>query len=181
MIGLLKKKTIWYVILRAIREKTRPMISGWEKNRKMDVSETIEKTSRRLTAIQKWLGYSDAILDQWKMLSGQFIGWLADGAKKKSITRDDIADLYPILWTKFLDETKNNDDFMKEMTENNREEDVWKELNEMKINEKKKPRQTQARKTKQPSDLEYEEDIDLSLQDPDEVIANDDDEIDETT
>lgn len=174
MIGLLKKKTIWYVILRAIREKVRPMLSGWEKNRKMDVAETIEKTSRRLNAIQKWLGYSYAILDQWKMLSGQFIQWLADRAKtKKNITREDIADFYPIQWAKFLEETKNTDDFMKDMIEANREEDVWKGLNEMKINEKK-PRSEHARKTKQPSDLEYEEDIDLSLQDPKEIDDDED-------
>ncbi len=160
------------MILRAIREKARPMLSNWEKNHKLDLSETTEKTTRRLNAIQKWLGYSDAILDQWKMLAGQFLKWLAEGAKRKVITRTDVADEYPILWSKFLQETNNTDDFMKNMIEKNGEEDVWKQLNEMKINEKKN-RSGHARKTKQPSDLEYEEDIDLSLQDPEN---NDDEE-----
>jgi hypothetical protein len=178
VIGLLKKKTIWYVILRAIREKARPMLSGWEKNRKMDVSETIAKTSGRLNAIQKWLGYSNAILDQWKMLAEQFLKWLAEGAKRKVITREDVADNYPILWSKFLQETNNEDDFMKNMIEKNSEEDVWKQLNEMKISEKKN-RGGHARKTKQPSDLEYEEDIDLSLQDPEDTIENNNDEEEE--
>jgi hypothetical protein len=175
VIGLLKKKTIWYVILRAIREKARPMLAGWEKNHKINLSETIDKTSRRLSAIQKWLGFSNQILDQWKMLAGEFLKWLMEGAKRKVITRTDVADEYPILWSKFLQETNNEDDFMKNMIEKNGEEDVWKQLNEMKINDKKN-RHEHARKTKQPSDLEYEEDIDLSLQDPEN---NDDDEKEE--
>jgi hypothetical protein len=166
VIGLLKKKTIWYVILRAIREKARPMLSGWEKKHQMNLSETIDKTSRRLNAIQKWLGFSDEILHQWKMLAGQFLKWLMEGAKKKVITASDIADEYPMLWSKFLQETNNEDNFMINMIEKNREEDVWKQLNEMKINEKK-PKHEHTRKTKQPSDLEYEEDIDLNLQDLD--------------
>lgn len=139
----------------------------------MDVSETIDKTSRRLGAIQKWLGYSYAILDQWKMLSGQFIQWLAEGATKRNITREDIADFYPIQWAKFLEETKNTDDFMKDMIGPNREEDVWKDLNEMKITEKKNHFAGQSRKTKQTSDLQFDEDLNLNLEDPEE--DNDDD------
>lgn len=172
--GLLKKKTIWYVVLRAIREKARPMLAAWEKDRKMTLSETQDRTSRRLNAIQKWLGFSNEILDQWKKLAGEFLKWLMEGAKKKTITRADVADEYPILWSKFLQESNNQDDFMKSALEKNGEEDVWKQLNEMKITEKK-PRTEHARKTKQPSGLEYEEDIDLSLQDP----ANNDEEEEE--
>jgi hypothetical protein len=153
------------------------MLNGWEKNRKIELSETIGKTHRRLNAIQKWLGFSDKILDQWKILAEQFLTWLAEGAKKKVITRNDIADEYPILWSKFLKETNNEDDFMKNMIENNSEEDIWKQLNEMKIDEKKN-RSEHGRKTKEkPSDLEYEEDIDLSLQDPENI--NDDNEEEE--
>ena len=47
------------------------------------------------------------------MLAGQFLKWLAEGAKKRTITRNDIADEYPILWSKFLQETNNEDDFMR--------------------------------------------------------------------
>lgn len=151
------------------------MLAKWEKSHQMELSETIEKTSRRLNAIQKWLGFSTAILDQWKMLAGQFLKWLTEGAKRKVITRTDIADEYPILWSKFLQETNNDDNFMTTMVGEHREEDVWKDLNEMKINEKKH-KTDHAKKTKQPSDLEYEEDIDLSLQDPEE---NDNDEEEE--
>jgi hypothetical protein len=143
------------------------MLSGWEKNHKMDLAETTQKTIRRLNAIQKWLGFSDAILDQWKILAEQFLEWLKKGAERKKITRADVADEYPILWSKFLEETNNDDDFMRKIVDKNGEEDVWKQLNEMKISEKKN-KNGRARKTKQPSDLENDEDIDLSLQDPEE-------------
>lgn len=172
----MKKKTIWYVILRAIREKARPMVGGWEKDRKMTLSETIERTSRRLNAIQKWLGFSNTILDRWKELAGQYLKWLMEGAKKKTITRADVADEYPILWSKFLQETNNRDDFMKDMIENNVEEDVWKGLNEMKITEKKTRGSGHGRKTKQPSDLELEEDIDSSLQDSETIDQGEEEE-----
>ncbi|CAF3869393.1 unnamed protein product [Rotaria sordida] len=112
------------------------------------------------------------------MLAGQFLKWLAEGAKKKLITRIDISDEYPMLWSKFLGETNNPDDFMKQMVDKNDEEDVWKQLNEMKINEQKPKNENKinhARKTKQPSDLEYEEDIDLALQDLDDDNNKDDD------
>jgi len=142
------------------------MLSGWEKNHKMDLAETTQKTIRRLNAIQKWLGFSDAILDQWKLLAGQFLEWLKKGAERKKITRADVADEYPILWSKFLQETNNDDDFMRKIVDKNGEEDVWKQLNEMKISENKN-KSGRARKTKQPSDLENE-DIDLSVQDPEE-------------
>ncbi|CAF0915718.1 unnamed protein product [Rotaria sp. Silwood1] len=182
VIGLLKKKTIWYVILRAIREKARPMLAGWEKNHKLDLSDTIDRTSRRLNAIQKWLRFSNEILDQWKMLAGQFLKWLAEGAKKKVITRNNVADEYPMLWSKFLRETNNVDDFMIKMIDKSGEEDVWKQLNEMKIDEKKPNKEHKtghARKTKQPSDLEYEEDIDLALQDLDDDDNNNNNDDDE--
>jgi hypothetical protein len=135
VIGLLKKKTIWYVILRAIREKARTMIAKWEKSRQMTLTDTLERVRRRLNAIQKWLQFSYAILDQWKTLAEQFLSWLADGAQHKRIMRDDIADRYPLLWSKFLSESHSNDDFMRTCIANqaSEEEDIWKQLNELKI------------------------------------------------
>ncbi|CAF0805884.1 unnamed protein product [Adineta ricciae] len=168
VIGLLKKKTIWYVILRAIREKVRPMLQHWEKERKMDVAETSRRVTGRLKAIQKWLGFSDEILTQWTLLAGQFINWVAEGGKKRTITREDIADLYPIVWSKFLRETNNDGNFMSKMMSGIREEDVWKELNEMKLDERKSKGERKS-KTKQPSDLECGEDIDADPEEDDEV------------
>ena len=160
----MKKKAIWYVILRAIREKARPMLSGWEKKHQMDLSDTLQRTSRRLNAIQKWMGFSDVILDRWKSVAGEYLSWLADGAKKKSITRDDISDNYPILWRRFVREKDFDDDFMsKIIPSQSEEEDVWKRLNNLKIDEGKKPQRelNQRRKTKQPSDVQVDDEIDI--------------------
>ena len=173
---MLKKKTIWYVILRAMREKARPMLAEWEKKHKMNLCETIGKVNRRLKAIQKWLRFSDEVLDRWTMLAGNFFQWLMEGAKRRTITRSDIADAYPIIWSKFLLEATNQDDFMKNIIDKNDEEDVWKQLNEIEINEKRtrsEDKISRTRKTKQSSDLEYEEDIDLNLLD---LADNEDDE-----
>ena len=164
----MKKKTIWYVILRAIREKARPMLTEWEKKHKINLTETIEKINRRLKAIQKWLRFSDEVLDRWTVLAGKFFQWLMEEAKRRTITRSDIADAYPIIWSKFLLETSNQDDFMKNIIDKNDEEDVWKQLNEMEINEKKTKNEdkiSRMRKTKQPNDADSEEDIDLNLRD----------------
>ena len=151
------------------------MLAGWEKNRKLDLADTLERTQRRLNAIQKWLGFTDAILDRWKMLAGQFLTFLAEGAKKKSITREDIADNYPIVWANFLRESNNEDDFMSKMVASTGGggEDIWKQLNEMKIDGRRKRseqhQQGRAAKTKQPSDLEVEDEIDPEgAEDPDE-------------
>ena len=160
MIGLLKKKAIWYVILRAIREKARPMISNWEKKRQMDLSETLQRTSKRLNAIQKWLAFDDTILDRWKQLAGEYLTWLSQEAKRQGLTRNDVSDNYPTLWRKFLQEKGLQDDFMTSMIPSREaEEDVWKRLNDLKIDasndtKKRNEQGASSRKTKQSSELE---------------------------
>ena len=133
------------------------MVFAWEKDRKMNLAETITKTRGRLHAIQKWLGFSDAILGRWETLAEQFLTWLMEGAKAKSVSRDDIADNYPVLWSKFLDESKNDDDFMAAMIHDHRNEDVWKKLNEMSLDDSAEPRKERTSKTKPNSDLPSEE------------------------
>jgi hypothetical protein len=139
VIGLLKKKTIWYVILRAIREKARHMLTNWEKQKAQptDLAETIARTVSRLNAIQRWLQFADVILDRWKILAKQYLTWLMDEAKKKTIQRNDIADTYPMLWLKFLEENHYEDNFMIEFmpSTNLVNEDVWKQLNSLVLDE----------------------------------------------
>lgn len=135
------------------------MVAAWEKDRKTNLPETITKTRSRLHAIQKWLGFSDAILHRWETLAEQYLTWLMEGAKKKSVTREDIADNYPVLWSKFLDETQNDDNFMAAMIHDHRDEDVWRKLNEMTLDDSAEP---QANKQKPTSDP------DAGAQDPDD-------------
>lgn len=169
VIGLLKKKSIWYVILRAIREKARPMLSNWEKKHQMELNDTIQRISKRLNAIQKWLGFSDVILDRWKTLAIEYLTWLSEGAKKRTILRDDISNNYPILWRKFLDEKNFHDDFMISMIPNAKDiEDVWKRLNDFKIENKRVEKQTSGRKRAEKSDVNVEPEENLSEPDEEE-------------
>jgi len=163
VIGLLKKKSIWYVILRAIREKARPMLSNWEKKHQMELNDTIQRISKRLNAIQKWLGFSDVILDRWKTLATEYLTWLSEGAKKRTILRDDISNNYPILWRKFIEEKNFRDDFMISMIPNAKDvEDVWKRLNDFKIENKQVEKRPSDRKTKQRSDVNVEPEENIS-------------------
>eukprot|EP00043_Microstomoeca_roanoka_P025111 m.7588 g.7588 ORF g.7588 m.7588 type:complete len:522 (-) comp5254_c0_seq2:96-1661(-) len=80
VLGLFKKKTIWYVIVRAIREKIKTALSRLVKN----PDESLERisascrarTQSRLKEIQRWLGFSDVALAQWGNLASRFIAWL---------------------------------------------------------------------------------------------------------
>ena len=134
----------------------------------MNLLDTITKTRSRLHAIQKWLGFSDAILRRWEILAEQYLTWLMEGAKKKSVTREDIADNYPVLWSKFLDESQNDDDFMTAMIQDHRDEDVWRKLNEMTLDDSGEPRKARASRQKPTNDIPSEEDPDAGAQHPDD-------------
>merc|ERR1711962_303740 len=75
-IGLLKDKTAWYVLARAIREKARNAVRNFAKNPSEPVSGCINKTEARLRQIKSWLGFSDAYLDAWIVLGTGFLKWL---------------------------------------------------------------------------------------------------------
>ena len=57
----MKKKTAWYVLCRAVREKSVHMMSAAKRGGSAAAAsrEAAAKTSRRLEQIQKWLGFSD--------------------------------------------------------------------------------------------------------------------------
>jgi len=61
VIGLLKKKTMWYILLRAIREKSKGLAHQYRKEipTESKISYTAKKTESRLKAIQQWLSFND--------------------------------------------------------------------------------------------------------------------------
>src|ERR1700755_2019524 len=65
-IGLTKVKTIWYIIVRAIREKIKCSVSY---KKKKPLSDRINDIKTRLDEIQKWLGFCNKCLDKWKVCS----------------------------------------------------------------------------------------------------------------
>lgn len=65
-IGLTKVKTIWYIIVRTIREKIKCNFSN---KKKKPLSHRIKEIKTRLEEIQKWLGFCDKCLEKWKVCS----------------------------------------------------------------------------------------------------------------
>ena len=106
VIGLLKKKTAWYVLCRAIREKVRHAVTMHNKEAKtVDTA----KISTRLHEIQKWLGFTDQVRDRWIELGSKFQVWTLD--KVKSGQEVDVRATFPILWKEFLECEKLSDNF----------------------------------------------------------------------
>lgn len=67
-IGMIKVKTRWYVILRALREKAVYCFLSKKKNKQnWSLENNIHLTQLRLNEIQKWLKFSIYILQRCKV------------------------------------------------------------------------------------------------------------------
>uniref|UniRef100_M4BFV5 Uncharacterized protein n=1 Tax=Hyaloperonospora arabidopsidis (strain Emoy2) TaxID=559515 RepID=M4BFV5_HYAAE len=129
VIGMEKHKSIWYVCLRAIREKAKALcravklaVSSSCQEKKLEAAK--ESTQKRLQAISKYMRISDDISNRYKNLGTLFLEYLfrkelvcdptdhedqSIEAKRKQVARD-VADLFPIVWKRFLDHTGLNDE-----------------------------------------------------------------------
>jgi len=107
VIGLLKKKTAWYVLARAIREKARNAVRGFVKTPSESVSGSIKKTESRLRQIQTWIGFSDTYLKAWTTLATGFLRWLHQRVAEKKL--ESICGNFPQLWKIFLTESNQSD------------------------------------------------------------------------
>lgn len=104
VIGLLKKKTIWYILCRAIREKARASVHLNHKSpQKFSISDSIRRLDNRLNEIQTWLGLDDDSVATWKTLGTQFLRWLIRWQDQGEINVRDITEKFPVTWKKFLD------------------------------------------------------------------------------
>jgi hypothetical protein len=63
--GVLKKKTAWYIILRALREKACSFCSPKNSHSAEDIK---KKVTKRIAEIQDWLGYSDEYRKAWTVI-----------------------------------------------------------------------------------------------------------------
>ena len=63
VIGLLKKKTAWYILARAIREKASAAVLAFAKDKSLPASKRASKCEVRLKQIQTWLGKLSTV---WK-------------------------------------------------------------------------------------------------------------------
>lgn len=63
-IGLVKTKTMWYIMLRALREK---VLYTTRHRQSSSITDRIDTTHRRFNEIQGWLQFSDSYLEAWKV------------------------------------------------------------------------------------------------------------------
>ena len=113
-VGLVKKKTSWYVILRAIREKVFSATSQWRKEGKLEgpaESQHQAKLERRLGEIQKWLGLSQAVTSHWVRLGRGFLAWVLHRLRDQPEKKDQLCARggFPQLWGLYLEETGQSD------------------------------------------------------------------------
>jgi len=119
VIGLLKKKTVWYIMLRALREKYKAYVAFLHRKRtgKPTHSPTLEaektridsQIEKRFRAIQKWIGFSDHYREQWTRLGLQGNAWVAQQLQAKKLDLDDLGRMFPVVWHRFLKDSGAND------------------------------------------------------------------------
>jgi len=133
-IGLLKKKTIWYILLRAIREKVSYAVTDYKKNpggfRETEKLKCSKKIEKRIDEIQKWLGLTPDETKNWKSLGIKYLVWIMDKVSQGAEYGD--RSKFPVHWNQFLAE-KNLSDGHKEVANteaNDKGDSVVEEMEE---------------------------------------------------
>lgn len=108
VIGLLKKKTAWYILARAVREKAAACCAAYNKNPTgYSQSVHVKKTENRLDQIQTWLGFSEEYKKRWNALAAGYINWIVSRAQKGKC--ENARGNFPQMWNLYLKETKQTD------------------------------------------------------------------------
>lgn len=115
VIGMEKMKTLWYISLRAIREKGKWLIKKLmkeknnTKNKQDDVIQTKIALSKRFIAIQNFVGVKSTCMERYKSLGDAFLDYLHTAALvEKSDVKTEMIDMFPKVWAAFLVETQHN-------------------------------------------------------------------------
>jgi len=113
-VGLVKKKTAWYVLCRAIREKVNTAKSQYKKDGSMSKQKEnlhIEKLERRVNEIQTWLDLSDSTTKHWRLLGTNFFKWMLNQLKQNPNKLEELCARggFPQQWQAFLNETGVSD------------------------------------------------------------------------
>ncbi|CAI5721767.1 unnamed protein product [Peronospora destructor] len=132
VIGMQKHKSVWYVCLRAIREKAKTFCRALNSTKVLkgrskptppkEVLDTAKKSMhKRFQAIARFVRISDETSNAYKDLGLQFIEYLfekelfrgvaagKDEEKKCKQVAEDVAFLFPVVWKRFLQEAGVND------------------------------------------------------------------------
>ncbi|KAG0712982.1 hypothetical protein GWK47_017247 [Chionoecetes opilio] len=108
-IGLVKTKTVWYIMLRALREKVAYAFHKSRQQQQHNAEKCISGAHRRFEEINKWLLFSESCLEEWKKLASSFITWIAEEIKKGNVVAENIRPKYPEIWDRFLEVKKHSD------------------------------------------------------------------------
>eukprot|EP01111_Echinosteliopsis_oligospora_P016486 TRINITY_DN6874_c0_g1_i1.p1 TRINITY_DN6874_c0_g1~~TRINITY_DN6874_c0_g1_i1.p1 ORF type:complete len:474 (-),score=109.21 TRINITY_DN6874_c0_g1_i1:21-1442(-) len=117
MIGMMKKKTIWYVLARSTREKAKgyggSLMAKKNKGIEFDKESSLSRFRKTLPETfsqkQTWLGFSTELKDKWTEMALAFLTWLYDKLLSGSITLDVLGKMFPAIWNQFLQEEKLSD------------------------------------------------------------------------
>lgn len=125
VIGMEKFKTVWYVSLRAIREKAKAFCNKLHPRKTPKqpqspaqvLAESQMQIQRRFVAIKTYLGISSDVAHAYASLGQQFVEFLLEerlsGADKSpedvKIVKSRVAELFPVVWKEFLDHTHLSD------------------------------------------------------------------------
>jgi len=109
-IGMLKKKSVWYIIIRAIRQKVHAACVSYSKNSEAFVHSThVRKMEQRLKEIKQWLQLDDKIMSAWRHLAEKFLAFCIDQLRAKTLCASDFTAHFPVHWKRFLLETGETD------------------------------------------------------------------------
>lgn len=110
VIGMLKKKSIWYIIVRAIREKIRTTCNKYLKNPStFQLKQENEKIEKRINEIQTWLGIDDEAVKEWKKLGKDFLEWIIEKLRCNQLSTEAALTMFPLHWKTFLREQERTD------------------------------------------------------------------------
>ena len=113
-VGLVKKKTVWYVLCRAIREKVNGATTVYRKEGGMTrqkEKEFMEKVDKRMEQIKVWLGLGKEDTRHWQELGRYFMAWTIGQLRGNPGMLEELSARgnFPQQWDKFLRETGMSD------------------------------------------------------------------------
>ncbi|KAG7400232.1 hypothetical protein PHYBOEH_006570 [Phytophthora boehmeriae] len=132
VIGMQKHKSVWYVCLRAIREKTKTFCRSLNSKKApkgrakaLSPSEALDTAKKsvfkRFQAIPAFLQISDEVCNAYEALGERFLEYLFEEKLFRGVASSkqheeegkqvakDVADLFPVVWRTFLDRTGVSD------------------------------------------------------------------------
>ncbi|XP_042215304.1 uncharacterized protein LOC121861526 isoform X2 [Homarus americanus] len=110
-IGMVKFKTLWYIMMRALREKAVYFFVSSKKQQDFNLQNCVEATHRRMDDIQKWLKFPNTsnYLQNWKTLGETFLKWMNNEIQENREEASNIRPRFPVMWQRFLKDTRQTD------------------------------------------------------------------------